>query len=61
MRLTIIRNLKWNQHANNIVRKANKQINFIIKLKRAVPVFDLLLTVVLTFFIMHYLSNLVML
>ena len=32
---TISGDLKWNQHVDNIVKKANKRIYFIIQLKRA--------------------------
>ena len=42
--LTISNDLKWNQHVNNIVKKANKRIYFIIQLKRAkIPPSEILL------------------
>jgi hypothetical protein len=42
--LTISNDLKWNQHVNNIVKKANKRIYFIIQLKRAkIPQSEILL------------------
>ena len=41
--LTISKDLKWNQHITNIVKKANKRIYFIIQLKRAhVPEADII-------------------
>ncbi len=40
--LTVSNNLKWNEHINGIVKKANKIMYFLIQLKRAkVPVVDL--------------------
>ena len=33
--LTISGDLKWNQHVQNVVKKANKRIYFIVQLKRA--------------------------
>ena len=41
--LTITKDLKWNQHITNIIKKANKRIYFIIQLKRAhVPEADII-------------------
>ena len=40
--LTVSNNLKWNEHINGIVKKANKRMYFLIQFKRTmVPVVDL--------------------
>lgn len=41
--LTVSNNLLWNNHVNNVIKKANKRLFFLVQLKRAkVPVTDII-------------------
>lgn len=41
--LTISDNLVWNNHVNNVIKKANKRLSFLVQLKKAkVPIKDII-------------------
>ena len=56
--VTVSNNLLWNNHINDVIRKANKRLYFIALLKRArlPPVSDRSLSTARQFFIIRFQS-----